>query len=430
MGLKDIVDRQIAEIATVDFSSSPQLVDGFDTIIRYIAGLLSAHDLITSGLVPHANKYNKKHVKALLAGAKTLADLLAPQFDTPSGLPHFYINTTTHVPSNGHFPYVDPLTNKTYTAVTNTAIAGTIILEYHRLSDLTGDKSYRQMADKAEANLVNPKPAPIYPGIVGSELDLNTGEFFAYDGGWKSGIDSFYEVSLYFHSIDETANTMQYLIKSYIYNPSASTAEEYKNFWITAVESTEQHLAVHPYGWPDLTFITELNGTGAPLWRMDDYACFAGGNFLLGGAYFGRQDFIDLGLAVADSCHKTYNTAASGLNPLSFAWYGPNDTASEPQYNGNASAAVAARSLFNKNGFFITQSLYTLFPEPIESMMYAYRITGDTVWQDYNWEVFQAIERDGKRNGAAMSSLFDVTKPLGGDQYDYLPRSVTNLLNS
>ena len=149
MGLNDIVDRQLAHIATVDFSYSPQIVDGFDTIIRYIGGLLSAHDLISSGLVPHASKYNKDHVKALVAGATTLADLLAPQFDTPSGLPHFYINTTTHIPSDGPFPYTDPLSNKTYTAVTNTAIAGTIILEYHRLSDLTGNESYRQMADRS-----------------------------------------------------------------------------------------------------------------------------------------------------------------------------------------------------------------------------------------------------------------------------------------
>ena len=212
---------------------------------------------------------------------------------------------------------------------------------------------------------------------------------------------------------------------------------------MTAVESTEQHLAVHPYGWQDLTFITELNGTGAPLWQTDDYACFSGGNFLLGGAYLGRQDFIgtyslnceiclpptlltlhhpDLGLAVADSCHKTYNTTASGLNSLTFAWYGPNDTASDPTYNGNSSIAQAARTFFDKYGYFVTGSLYTLFPEPIESMFYAWRITGDTVWQDYNWEVFQAIERNGKRNGAAMSSLDDVTEPLGGEQFDYLPR--------
>lgn len=51
------------------------------------------------------------------------------------------------------------------------------------------------------------------------------------------------------------------------------------------MESTIDHIAVHPYGHPELTFITVLNNTGSPLWEMDDYSCFAGGNFLLGGAY-------------------------------------------------------------------------------------------------------------------------------------------------
>ena len=66
-------------------------------------------------------------------------------FNTPSGLPTYQINTTTGEAINGPFPYTDPLTNVTYTAVTNTAVAGTLILEFHRLSDLTGDESFRHL---------------------------------------------------------------------------------------------------------------------------------------------------------------------------------------------------------------------------------------------------------------------------------------------
>ena len=396
MGLKDIVKKQLEWIAAQDFNKSTDpMIDGFDTTIRLIGGLLSAHDLITSGLVPYAEEYNQNHVKALLNGARTLADFIAPIFDTETGLPYFWINTTTRV----GFP-----------GAGNTAVDGTIILEYHRLSDLTGDERYRKVADKAESYLINPQPAPVYPGLVGSAVDMNTGNFTNENAGWQSGIDSFFE----------------YLIKSYIYNPTQPLAQKYKDFWVTAVESTEKHLAVHPYQHPELTFLTILNNTGAPLWQMDDYSCFAGGNFLLGGSYLNRPDFIDLGLAFTDSCHALYNSTTSGLNPLSIAWYGPDNMATEPEYNGNSSTAIAAREYFDKNGYFIRYdsfgALYTLYPEPIESMMYAWRITGDTKWQDYNWEVFQSIQKDGHRGAVAMSSLYNVSAPLGGDQFDDLPR--------
>lgn len=195
MGLKEIADVQLAHIATIDFSHSSQLIVGFDTTIRYIAGLLSAYDLVTSASVPYASGYNTTLINILLANAVILADLIAPQFSTPSGLPRFFVNTTSHVALDGPVPFTNPLTNKTYTSVINTAIAGTNLLEFHRLSDLTGNQTYRQLADKAVSNLINPKPPPIYPGLVGSMLDIETGKFLTYDAGWKSEIDSFFEVS-------------------------------------------------------------------------------------------------------------------------------------------------------------------------------------------------------------------------------------------
>jgi len=143
---------------------------------------------------------------------------------------------------------------------------------------------------------------------------------------------------------------------------------------------------------------------------------------LLGGAYLGRQDIIDLGLDLTDSCHRTYNSTASGLNPLAFAWYGPGNAASNSKYNGDSTMALQARACFEQNGFFPTVEIHTLFPEPVESMMYAYRITGDSVWQEYNWEIFQATQRAGRRAGVKMSSLWNVSQPLGGDQLDCLPR--------
>lgn len=51
---------------------------------------------------------------------------------------------------------------------------------------------------------MNPNPAPAYPGLVGTELNTETGEFITFDGGWHSGVDSFLEVGTLF--FDESQN--------------------------------------------------------------------------------------------------------------------------------------------------------------------------------------------------------------------------------
>ena len=196
------------------------------------------------------------------------------------------------------------------------------------------------------------------------------------------------------------------------------------------MESTREHIAVHPYGFPDVTFITETDNDGVPNYTMDDYTCFAGGNILLGGAYLDRNDFKEFGLELTDSCHRLYNTTVSGLNPLTIGFYGPNGTASNPAYNGNGTTAQQARAYYEKaGGYFVNfedngfAGLYTLYPEPIESIFYAYRITGDSKWQDYNWGVFESIKADCDRGSVTATSVSDVTQPMGGDiSFFGLPR--------
>lgn len=292
MGLTDIVDKQLAWIASVDFGSSASIVDEFDAMIRYIGGLLSAYDLINSPLV-RPGTYNEAHVDALLKAAVTISDHLKPMFNTPSGLPLANINFTTEQSSN-----CNPIEPCNSTGV-DTAVTGTLILEWYRLSDLTHDSSYRELAQKAEANLISPTQDLVYPNIVGSSLDVNTGKYTNINGGWQAGIDSFYE----------------YLIKTYVYAPSEPSTVDYKNFWTGTVDSTIKYLAQHPFEHPELTFISQLDGNGNLEYTMDDYACFAGGNLLLGGQYLNNQTIFDFGIAVTDSCHALFNTSAAGLNP-------------------------------------------------------------------------------------------------------------------
>lgn len=393
MGLTDIVEKQLAFIPTIDFKSSPdELVEIFDINIRYIGGLLSAYDLLHSGDFP--NPYNQDHVESLLQQAKTLADGLKHAYDTPTGLPAGDVNFTTMQPVMSIFSYDGQIYNST-----NTAQAGTFILEWFRLTDLTGDESYRTIVERSENYLVNPNPPPKYPGLVGTELNTDTGEFLTYDGGWHAGVDSF----------------LEYLIKTYVYNSTMKVTGEYKDFWLKAVQSSKEHIALHPYNFPQTTFLSSLGVQGQIEDTMDDFACFAGGNLLLGGAYLNRPDILNLGVQVTDGCHSTYNTTVTGLGPQQWSWYNQLDLA----YDQSADNNPVDRAGAAKVGYFVNDPSWDCRPESIESIFYAWRITGDMRWRDYAWEIFQAVNTTA-RTSAAYAMVNNVTAPGGGGHSNVL----------
>lgn len=189
--------------------------------------ILAGYDLLKGPLSNLAS--NSTAVEAVLAQAKHLADNLAYAFDTPTGIPS----------NNLNFP------NGTDGSTTNgLATIGTLVLEWTRLSDLTGDDKYAKLSQKGESYLLAPKPATSepWPGLVGTNVDINTGLFQDAFGGWVGGDDSFYE----------------YLIKMYVYD--SSRFGDYKDRWIAAADSSIAHLATHPSTRPDLTFLSVFRG--------------------------------------------------------------------------------------------------------------------------------------------------------------------------
>lgn len=151
-------------------------------------------------------------------------------FDTPSGVPDGTV-------------YLNPVKKNGGATSNNIAEIGTLVLEWTRLSDLTGNKTYAQLAQRAENYLLRPTGAPqAWPGLVGTYVSTKDGTFLDSQGGWNGGDDSFYE----------------YLIKMYVYDPAAFG--EYKDRWVAAVDSTAAHLLSHPTTRKDLTFLSEFNG--------------------------------------------------------------------------------------------------------------------------------------------------------------------------
>jgi mannosyl-oligosaccharide alpha-1,2-mannosidase len=80
--------------------------------------------------------------------------------------------------------------------LTNPAGAGTLILEWTRLSDLTGSPEYEDLARKAEAYLLRPRNPGVgepFQGLIGISVSIFNGSFNSSFGGWIGAMDSYYE---------------------------------------------------------------------------------------------------------------------------------------------------------------------------------------------------------------------------------------------
>lgn len=370
MQQQDIVNQILDHIIMIDFTKTSDTCSLFETTIRYLAGMLSGYDLLNGPFTNLAGK--TAEVQGLLNQAKNLADVLKFAFNTPSGVPYNNLNIEA----------------QTSTDTTNgLATIGTLVIEWSRLSDLLGDQTYGDLARKGEEYLLNPEPAynVPFPGLLGTNINVTNGQLVDASGGWIGGDDSFYE----------------YLIKAYIYDPVRFST--YKDRWLEAATSTVQYLTSHPDSRPDLTYVAQFNNKTLSL-NSQHLACFDGGNFILGGQVLGNQSLIDYGLSLVDGCYNTYNSTLTGIGPETFSW----DPTQVPSDQAE---------FYDKNGFYITDAIYDLRPEVIESYYYAYRYTRDQKYRDWAWDAFVAINAT-TRTPSGFTYVNNVNELGGGGQGD------------
>ena len=177
-------------ISNLDFSrvEGGTSIQVFEIVIRHFGGMISAWDLLNGPFAHIA--VDQQLRKRLYEQMIRLGDILTCAFNTPSGIPRNWL---------------DPAKCTTDDGTSNTlAGAGSVILEFARLSEITRNPKYAEMAQKAESHLLNPLPRinEPYPGLLGSYIQVSDGQFTSAKGGWGSLSDSYYE----------------YLIKAYVYD--------------------------------------------------------------------------------------------------------------------------------------------------------------------------------------------------------------------
>lgn len=207
-------------------------VQVFETVIRGVGGLLSAHlfavgELPIRGYSPsseqalYAQTWHKGALRSeangirwrngleyngqLLRLAYDLGQRLIPAFYTPTGIPYprvnlkygipFYANSALNLdPEDGQ---CDP-DQKGTTEITETcsAGAGSLILEFTVLSRLTGDSRFEDLAKRAFWAIWN-RRSDI--NLIGAGIDAEKGHWISSWTGIGAGIDSFFEYAFKSH---------------------------------------------------------------------------------------------------------------------------------------------------------------------------------------------------------------------------------------
>jgi ER degradation enhancer, mannosidase alpha-like 2 len=317
MGLKDEAKHTRAYIdQNLSFDKDIE-VQNFEITIRLLGGLLSNYQLTGD--------------RRLLVLAEDLGNRLLPVFESPTGLPYRYVNLKT---------------GKVRGNVTNPAEAGTLLIEFGTLSKLIHKPIFYDKAKRALVEIYK-RRSPI--GLVGTWINVETGEWTDTDSHISGAIDSYYE----------------YLLKCWILFGD----EDCHHMWLGSIAAINKYLAQ-----PMLHDLMYASGrTGAQVKEPE--------------LWYGHAD-MNIGKRTA-----TIYGALDAFFPAVLALSGDLDRARRLQdssFKMWSLHGIEPEEL-NYDSMQIVSPGYPLRPEIVESAYYLYHFTknprylrmSQTMWNDF-----------------------------------------------
>ncbi|KDN45181.1 hypothetical protein RSAG8_05096, partial [Rhizoctonia solani AG-8 WAC10335] len=366
MGLEDLFTEAVNFSSKIDFnrSKTSDKVSLFETTIRYLGGLISAYEL------------GGKKNQALIDRAREVGNKLSNGWQGTNDFPYNNLDFTTDIPA---------------IESSGIAVAGTLVLEWAKLSDYTGNITYRQLAEKSMRR-IGARPSPL-PGLPAQGINPSTGEPEGDYITWGGGSDSYFE----------------YLIKYGRLSNNASP--EWTSRWLTAVDSSIRYLAQTAVNTsvPDLLYLGDY--TNKRVRHISSHlACFHGGNWIMGGRLTGNDTIVQYGLRLTDACWNSYEKTGTGIGPEVFAYVGPDGSST----GGNA-PSPRDLEFYQKNGFYVYNgyAYYDLRPEVLESNFYAWRATGDIKYFNRAVAGLESIKKYC-RPGVGVAGIGDVRSTNSG----------------
>lgn len=401
MGLKEEFEEAIKALDEIDFGTTDaDTVNVFETTIRYLGGFLGAYDI------------SHQQYPKLLEKATEVGNLLYGAFDTPNRMP------------KTRWEWQKAKDGEKQEAMEDCLIAelGSLTLEFTRLSQITNDPKYFDAIQRITDVLQKAQPKTRIPGMWA--VLVNAAKLTFTDSGFTLGgmADSLYE----------------YLPKQHML--LGGLTKQYQEMYEDSMEPIKKYIFFKPMT-PDNADIL-VSGAARALGDSNEdlrvskeakgqhLGCFTGGMVGIGSKIFDRKEELDVARKLVDGCIWAYNHTQTGIMPEVFhmvpcpeegscewdeaSWHkallAENQDPSLPE---DMSDEQKVQRLIKDRrlppGFVgISDRRYILRPEAIESVFIMYRLTGDKIYQDAAWRMFNAIERYTKTD-IASAAITDVT---------------------
>ncbi|KAI8623467.1 glycoside hydrolase [Xylariaceae sp. FL1651] len=397
MGMQAEFNEAVAAAADIDFTRTDmEIVNVFETNIRYLGGFLSAFDL--SGDV------------RLLRKAVEVGQMLYKAFDTPNRMPvtrwdvHAAMRGEKQVA--GGSPVVAEL--------------GSFTMEFTRLSQLTGNPKWFDAAMRIMDAMAAQQNATRIPGLWPQTADagkmvFNDGALFTLGANADSAYEYLAKMSALTSGQLGMFQTMyeQAIDAAVAHNLFRPMTPRNEDILISGMAHTKKE---------EGKLIVELIPQGQHL------VCFLGGLVALGSKLFSRGDDMTIASKLVDGCVRTYKVFPHGIMPETtmmepcpskdscewdeIAW--KNGVVSEwKKTAADDGKSTTADEIISKgrlpHGFTaIPDRAYLLRPEAIESVFVLYRTTGRKDLIESAWDMFQAVNKSTSTE-FANSAVFDVT---------------------
>lgn len=328
MGFDDELSRARSFVANQSFAINAE-VNTFETTIRALGGLLSAHSLTGDALY--------------LDRALDLGNRLLGAFQTETRMPAPNVNLKTKKPGHAHWSWNFC-----------TAEVGSLALEFTQLSLASGDprfaKAVTRVGDHLAKHAWRAKPhrhlLPIFflPDGTPSTTDM-------ISVGARG--DSYYE----------------YLLKTWLL--SGRKDARLRTRYDAAAGAIADKLVRRTDG--NVTFVVEVYPHGPSRPKMDHLACFLPGMLALGAMTAGPKDG-DAQMVLAEelmaTCTYMYERTPTGLAAEIAVFH-------EKGSIDFSSSAEDSHSL--------------LRPETVESLFVLWRLTRDPKYREQGWAIFEAF---------------------------------------
>ncbi|KAH9479527.1 Mannosyl-oligosaccharide alpha-1,2-mannosidase IA [Psilocybe cubensis] len=390
MGLDDEYKHALDIVKKADLSrAEPHFVPFFETVIRYLGGLLSAYALSKDVI--------------LLDKAEELVRRLDPIFETPTGMPYFSVNPKT----GEHWgPDIGIL-----------AEIASLQLEYAYLAKLTGKVEHYNRSEAVMKAL--------------SSADLR----------YTSDIRATTYIITNLLYLSPTRNLLYVtdaIAGSYNQQDTPSHIQEHLSCFFPGL------LALGAHTLP----LDNLAGMGVDfeaLANTDSYGLGGQGYAKIRG-YNLKELHMWAAKGLGQTCWATYADQPTGLGPeeilmqirtgqktwmaaggtwsqkpVSYLWIDAVEKWRQSGGKGVLPGLADPKPVLTSTGrdYTMRKSSYLLRPETIESMYLLWKVSGDVKWRMRGWRVFEAIERETK-TASGYASVVSVDM-AGGSKRDSMP---------